>query len=119
VQFDLFLPQRPPMASTVCPAVVALSNRARSNMLSIVEHTIAMAGGSGRDVEHSIPPTPAARQHCWVTGPDGMPHPGLVVGWERRATGWVAQVAYLVEGESALVVQWVASQLLQPVGNAM
>ncbi len=81
-----------------------------------MRHNVRMAGGSGRGVAHHVPSTPAARRHCWVTGPDRDLHPGLIVAWERRESGWFAQVAYVVEADGALVTQWLASELLTPIG---
>ena len=75
-----------------------------------------MAGGSGRGVEHPIPPTPAARRHCWVTGPDDGLHAGLVIAWDKREGLWWAQVAYVVEADGVLVTQWLSAELLRPVG---
>ncbi len=74
-----------------------------------------MAGGSGRGVEHPLPPTPPARRHCWVTGPDGAPHAGVIVAWDKHDGAWWAQVAYVVESDDALVTQWLAAALLRPV----
>jgi hypothetical protein len=39
-----------------------------------------------------------------------------VIAWERRETGWWAQVAYVVEGDGAMVTQWLSGDLLRPVG---
>jgi len=76
-----------------------------------------VAGGSGRGHDHPIPPVPAARRHCWVRGPEGGLHPGLVVAWEQREAGWFAQVVYLVEDDGVLVQQWLAAEMLTPVGR--
>ncbi|WP_404387060.1 hypothetical protein [Humibacillus xanthopallidus] len=77
-----------------------------------------MAGGSGRGIEHPIPPTPASRRHCWVEGLTGArgPHPGVVIAWQLRDDGWWALVSYLVEADEALVQQWLRGELLRPVG---
>ena len=55
-----------------------------------------------------------ARRHRWVTGPDDAPgpHGGIVLGWERRGERWFAQVAYVIEGDEALIVQWLPGDLL-------
>lgn len=42
------------------------------------------------------------------------PHAGLVIGWERRGERWFAQVAYVIEGDEALIVQWLPDDLLRP-----
>lgn len=61
-------------------------------------------------------PPRAARRHCWVTGSDEAPgpHTGIVVGWERRGERWYAQAAYVIEGDAALIVQWLPADLLTP-----
>jgi hypothetical protein len=38
-----------------------------------------------------------------------------VLGWERRGDEWFAQVAYVLEDDGAMVVQWLAADLLAPV----
>ena len=63
--------------------------------------------------------SPARRRHCWVQGPPEAPgqHPGLVLDWSKRDGGWMALVAYLVEGDEpspVLVQQWVSAALLEP-----
>lgn len=63
-----------------------------------------------------MPAPPPARRHCWVAGADGGLHPGLVVAWEKRESGWFAQVSYVVEGDGVLVTQWLAAALLTPLG---
>lgn len=77
-----------------------------------------MAGGSDRRTDHPIPPVPASRRHCWVTGsPDAPgPHPGLVLAWQQRPTGWHALVTYMIEADDALVQQWLSADLLTPIG---
>lgn len=79
-----------------------------------------MAGGSGRGVEHHIPPTPPSRRHVWVTGPPSSrgPHAGLITAWERRDNGWHALVIFHVESDHTTVQQWLPAHLLQPVGRA-
>ena len=76
-----------------------------------------MVGPKGKRIQHRVPdPPPAARRHCWVTGSADSPgpHPGLVLGWERRGECWFAQVAYLLEDEGAFVVHWLPADLLTP-----
>jgi hypothetical protein len=76
-----------------------------------------VAGPKGQRVEHPVPAPPrAARRHCWVTGSDDAPgpHAGIVLGWERRGERWYAQVAYVIEDDDALVVQWLCGDLLRP-----
>jgi hypothetical protein len=76
-----------------------------------------MAGPKGQRVEHRVPdPPPAARRHCWVNGSDDAPgpHAGLVIGWQRTERGWMAQVAYVIEDDAAMVVQWLPADLLTP-----
>lgn len=77
-----------------------------------------MAGGSGRGVEHPIPAMPAPRRHCWVTGTTDAPgpHPGIVLEWQQRDGQWFALVSYWIEGDRALVQQWLSSELLRPIG---
>lgn len=67
------------------------------------------------------PPPPGAlgpsRVHCWVRGPGEAEGwwPAVVVQWRRQAAGWVAQVAYVIDGgEPVLVVAWVAGDQLRP-----
>lgn len=79
----------------------------------------SVAGPKGQRVRHPVPsPPPAARRHCWVTGPSYSPgpHAGLVIGWERREDGWYAQVAYVIEDDAAVVLQWLPGDLLRPAG---
>jgi hypothetical protein len=79
-----------------------------------------LAGPKGQRVQHPVPaPPPAARRHCWVAGSDDAPgpHAGLVIGWERRETGWFAQVAYFIEGDAAMAVQWLPTDLVSPDGR--
>lgn len=40
----------------------------------------------------------------------------MVVAWEKRESGWFAQVSYVVEGDGVLVTQWLAAALLTPLG---
>jgi hypothetical protein len=42
----------------------------------------------------------------------------MVLGWERRGQRWFAQVAYVIEGDDALVLQWLPGELLTPVAHA-
>lgn len=48
------------------------------------------------------------------TGDSPGPHAGLVIGWERGGERWYAQVAYMIEGDAALVLQWLPADLLTP-----
>ena len=76
-----------------------------------------MRGPKGQRVEHRLPEPPRApRRHCWVTGSADSPgpHAGLVIGWERRGERWFAQVAYVLEDDGAVVVQWLPGDLLTP-----
>lgn len=76
-----------------------------------------MAGPKGQRVKHPVPaPRHSARRHCWVTGtPDSPgPHAGLILEWSKRGERWFAQVAYVIEGDGALVQQWLAADLLTP-----
>ena len=61
---------------------------------------------------------PPSRRHCWVTGTSESPspHPGLVLGWDKRDGGWFAQVVYYVEADGVLVQQWLPADLLTGVG---
>ncbi len=80
-----------------------------------------MAGGAGRGVSHPLPPTPPARQHCWVKGVPGArgPHPGLVLEWRRAGDGaWEALVVFVVESQQAAVQQWLPPSSLTPVGRS-
>ena len=69
-----------------------------------------------------VPPTPAtpAVRHCWVVGPAG-PLPGLLLGWERRATGWWGRVVHpVVEGGPGdprwvVVEEWLPADRLTPI----
>jgi hypothetical protein len=38
----------------------------------------------------------------------------LVIGWQRTERGWMAQVAYVIEDDAAMVVQWLPADLLTP-----
>ncbi|GAA3703389.1 hypothetical protein GCM10022399_19950 [Terrabacter ginsenosidimutans] len=78
-----------------------------------------MGGGSGRGHKHPIPPTPPSRRHCWVRGgPDAPgPHPGIVLEWQKRDDRWVALVSYVIEPEGVVVQQWLAPELLTPIGR--
>ena len=72
----------------------------------------------GRAIQHPVPsPPPAARRHCWVMGSADAPgpHAGLVIGWQRREDGWYAQVAYMIEDDAAMVMQWLPRDVLTPV----
>ena len=62
-----------------------------------------------------VDPGPAVR-HCWVTGP-GARHPGLLLGWQRRADGWYGRVVHPVrEADGWIVVEeWVSAGLLEPL----
>jgi hypothetical protein len=81
-----------------------------------VKCILAEVGPKGQRVQHPVPAPPPARRHCWVKGSDDSPgpHAGLVIGWERRGQSWYAQVAYVIEEDSALVVQWLPEELLRP-----
>jgi hypothetical protein len=45
------------------------------------------------------------------------PHAGLVIGWQRREDGWYAQVAYVIEDDAAMVVQWLPRNFVQPAAR--
>jgi hypothetical protein len=78
-----------------------------------------MAGGASRRLQpHPIPPTPPSRRHCWVDGTREAPgpHPGIVIAWEQRDGAWFALVSYYLETDGVLAQQWLAAELLTPVG---
>lgn len=60
---------------------------------------------------------PAPRRHCWVTGPEDAPgpHAGIILEWAKRGEEWHGRVAYCVDSDGALVVQWLPADLLRPV----
>ena len=77
-----------------------------------------MAGGSGRGDQHPIPPVPASRRHFWVAGTHDAtgPYPGVLLAWKQRNGEWFALVSYYLEGDGVLAQQWLAAELLTPVG---
>ena len=66
------------------------------------------------------PPVPTTLRHCWVVGPSG-PLPALILGWERRASGWWGRVVHPVaEGDGddptwVVVEEWLPGERLRPV----
>ena len=64
------------------------------------------------------PPTPV--RHCWVVGPEGA-LPGLLLGWEQRASGWWGRTVHPVreqDGRWAVVEEWLPADRLRPGGTA-
>jgi hypothetical protein len=54
------------------------------------------------------------KQRVTVSQSGPGPHAGVIIGWERRGERWYAQVAYVIEGDEALIVQWLPDDLLRP-----
>lgn len=65
-------------------------------------------------------PAPPGLRHCWVAGQAGR-LPGLLLGWERRATGWWGRVVHPVDeggpGDPRWVVveEWLPADRLTPI----
>lgn len=62
-------------------------------------------------------PPPVALRHCWVVGPEGA-LPGLLLGWERRASGWWGRAVHPVPAADAgwaVVEEWLPADRLRPV----
>ncbi len=62
------------------------------------------------------PPGPPAVRHCWVVGPDGV-LPGLLLGWEQRASGWWGRAVHPVRAADdrwVVVEEWLPADRLRP-----
>jgi len=86
--------------------------------------TLAERAARAREPRPSRPdpaaPAPPVVRHCWVEGPGGR-LPGLLLGWERRTTGWWGRVVHPVDegrpGDPLWVVveEWVSADRLTPL----
>jgi hypothetical protein len=90
---------------------------------SLAERSAARGSAHvGRPEEHQDVAPPPERQtprqrHCWVHTPEAPsePRPGLVIEWQRTATGWRARVVYALDDDHATTVEtWVQAEQLRP-----
>ena len=65
--------------------------------------------------------TEPPRRHVWINLSNiaraPAEHPGVILAWRQRETGWEAQVAYVTEHEglTTLHLIWCESARLRPV----
>lgn len=52
-------------------------------------------------------------RHVWVTTSRGE-YPGLILEWAKRAHGWVARVAMLIDDDGGLLIRWVDASQVRP-----
>jgi len=76
---------------------------------------------AGRLKAQASPATGTPR-HCWVIDAPEAPGrwPGVLLGWEQDARGWIGRVVMGVAGSEGMVTMtlWVRAEHLRPVDTA-